>query len=494
MPKDLRVNSGDGSVITPSGKTIHVDEVVFARGFVFVASDEGFRPAGVPESWQEIRLPGWAGWYDPRLLVTRASWGGAEVIALGFILDLDGPLAPPTAVVKKLAKGLHQSREEFFALVSRLAGRYLLIDVSQHGTFVQSDAVALRSLYSAPDHRVFGSHQNLVATTAGIRTVSEFGRASWWHENNARTYPGYYTHWEGVFLVPANHQLTLREMLITRVPLPSIEELSVVEACDRLEADFEVQIRLLAGLQNPVVSLTAGADSRVTVAATRELQKEFRYYTYGLTYSKRRKAVEIDLKDSQRVAKAAQVQRYDQFLIDGPLEAGALKNLLSANSPRSSNLNVSARYLDEFSSSEILLRSNTFEIATGSYQRLYGYRTADAEILSNIHVFQKDYTSNTLRALDEYWSSSKLGEVVGYDPLDLYYMEIRMGSWLNQVIHESDPSVDSHILVNSRSILAYLLSVNLEDRIASRVYKEYVSRKCRALTLLPVNGQPYFEL
>jgi hypothetical protein len=79
----------------------------------------------------------------------------------------------------------------------------------------------------------------------------------------------------------------------------------------------------------------------------------------------------------------------------------------------------------------------------------------------------------------------------GYDPLDIFYWENRMGVWMAPILHESDIAHDTHILLNSRQVLETLLGVGSSEREANAVFMEIIRIRWPELFEVPINGVTY---
>lgn len=465
----------------------------YARGYVAIKASEreSLQNASeeIPKHWVSKSFAGWIVWFDPRLEMTSVEEGENAVLFLGHAIDLDDKTDDCELIVRKLVASSASSTTKFQDELDRLNGRFLVIIKQGDSLRCQSDASSLRSVYFSAEKAIIASHQNIVAKASGSEERSVYGTAKWWRENRAVTYPAFQTCWKTVRYLLPNHQLDLQNMVVERVFLPPPESASIKDIVERLDADFSTQLEILVKTKNPVVSLTAGQDSRVTLAATRAFADRLNYFTYGLVYSKRQRAVQIDLEASAEIARIAGVEKsYKQLIIDGPLEEGPIRDILAQNSPRHSNLNVAARYLFEYPDTDYHIRSSMNEVASARYRGSYEGIVPGVEDFSDLFTFKRGYSIETADAMREYLEVSEPDKQSGYDAFDLYYWEIRMGSWLGNILHESDCAFDTHILVNSRSIYRYLLAPSLEDRKNHAVYNQYIREKWFDISTIPING------
>ncbi|MGP9607491.1 hypothetical protein [Glutamicibacter sp. AOP33-2CA-4] len=477
----LRIEYTEPAKVPTSGKYEHL---LFARGYLLTD-----QPHKLPvPHWSQTTVAGKFLSYDTRIGLAHAEDENVSVTLLGHAIHIRDDTADMESIVSKLYKALLISRSSYLSELDYLSGRYAVIDSGPEGTWIQSDAVALRSIYWHKGMRTVSSHQNLVAEAVGGLSESVFASPKWKKTNKAFSYPGSETHWEGVNFLNANHELDLSSYEASRIEMPAPRDLTLDEAVSEVLAMMRLQLKHLLRYNTPVVSLTAGQDSRTTLAVLRPNKNDFSYFTYALNYSRRQRAVKLDSNDSVRIAREMGLERHLLMNIEGPLEDHALNKVMQRNSPRSSNRNVAARYLAEFTNDSMHIRSSFNEVGIAAYRTKYAPAEITAAMLSDILTFGTGYTSETLEATQRYIDSSNLLNIRGYDPLDLYYWELRMGSWLGNISHESDIAIDTHILINSRFLVRTILSAPLEDRAKGNVYHRLIQMTWPELYKVPVNS------
>lgn len=461
------------------------EHLLFARGWYITEGDPSF----LPDWWRSLDLGGRQLVWDSRLECVVSESGSSMVVMLGHAIDLRKNTSNLASIAATLHATRLESRAAYFNALAWLTGRYVVIDRCDGDMFLQSDAVGMRSVFYSAARRIVGSHQNLVKEIAGINRLSYFGSTSWRASNKAAVcYPGNETSWQGVKFLNANHEINLDTFEIRRVPLDEPEALSIEEVADTVLRLIRRQIPHLVKTQKPIVSLTAGQDSRTTLASLGGAKNEFQYFTYALKYSTRRRAVQLDVDDSRRLAGLAGLEHWTLLNLEGPLEDESLEAVLERNSIKKSNRNVAGAYLHTFPETAMHVRSSFNEIGVAAYRTKYGHHGARAEVFADILTFEKGYSKETLDACSAYIESTGMLEVPGYDPFDLWYWEIRMGSWLGTILHESDIAFDTHILMGSREIVRILQSAPLKERGAIKTYDALITKAWPELYEVPVNG------
>lgn len=459
------------------------ESLLFARGYLL-----SMEPSPLPVAhWARLNFRGMHLAYDPRVGISTAESESYAVALLGHAIHVREDTSDLRIIVARLHDALAVSRKSFLDELDKLSGRYVVLESGREGTWIQSDAVALRSIFWNESNRSVSSHQNLLGEIGGLAT-SIFGSKTWKRANKSFSYPGNKSHWDGVKFLNANHQLNLETFQASRVPMKAPEPTSLDDVASDTLQMMRMQLKHLLKYENPLVSLTAGQDSRTTLAALRPNKNDFQYFTYALNYSRRLRAVKMDAGDSARIARDMGLKQHIIMNIEGPLQDAPLNEIMQRNSPRSSNRNVAARYLKEFPQSQMHIRSSFNEVGIATYRAKYAPSEVNPEVLSNILTYGTGYSQDTVAATAEYMDESGILNVDGYDPLDLYYWEVRMGSWLGNISHESDIAFDTHILINSREMVRTILSAPLAERAKGNVYHRLIEIAWPELYSIPVNS------
>lgn len=459
------------------------EHIKYARGYLVTRA-----PHAVPVAhWRTRKVGAWHVSWDSRLALHHASGENREVVVIGHPIALRCGQSDER-VVESLLSSWEVSRERLDDELEWLAGRYVIIGLSSVGGFVQSDASGLLSAYYSPSDRAVGSHQNLVAEHMAQAQLSEFSSPEWLRATRAFTYPGTRTRWIGLSLLTANTELTLPDFQVRRVGPRPVEPRTAREAAELALDLMRVQLpHLYRGTRGPMVSLTAGLDSRITLAALRDVVEDSVFFTYQVGYGNNTAASRSDVATARELADRFRLD-HQTFFIRESLPAGRMKFVLTQNSPLTHNRALARLYRRVLPMDRLHVRSNLYEIARGYYYQIE--RPApDTALFTHLLTHGKSADAAVIRAFDEFADVTGILDVEGYDALDLFYWEIRMSSWLNRIMLESDIAHDTHVLVNSRAILQGLLSVPLADRVRARAFDHMVDLAWPELYQVPVNGQ-----
>jgi hypothetical protein len=231
------------------------------------------------------RLPGWqrisvAGQSKltahPDLGCTQVADAGREITLIGHVLDPDAPDATNTDILRALLQQF-TSRDSLIRATDRFGGRWLLIATSADESFLFHDAMGLRqAFYTDP------------AETGGLWVLSQAGIAGevlslapdalainymdtqTFRRTSESRFPAAASTFKGLRHLLPNHWLDLRTGTSQRYwPSQPLQALSPEVAEDRLLALLSGQIRAAAARFDVALSLTAGIDSRLVLAAAR---------------------------------------------------------------------------------------------------------------------------------------------------------------------------------------------------------------------------------
>lgn len=462
--------------------------LLYARGYYL--TDKGVPELG--SHWMSAPLGSFTLGWDSRNPVCITSGNGYQIAVVGRCYDLGLSTGDAQAIGRNLLQALAVGMTAFNQAVYNLAGRFVLVARTPSGIFLETDATGMKAGYYSTGGGVVASHSRLAASLAGTTDPSPFGGGGWFGRTKAFSYPGRCTEYAAVRILTPNTRLSVESGNIERVyPLKEAVSLRADEAAAQILPLMREQLRWLTSIGQPQISLTAGLDSRVTLAASRPYHEACLYFSYATAKGNSIQTTREDLEFASRIAA-------DKGLLHQQVEAPEeipveIEAIMADNSKRVHARSVAYAYRNQLPTDAIHIRSNIYEIGRAYYQ--YGSRrelpqlttTRMAELLAKKGGPPAD---SVVAAFDD-WAGTTLFDSIpaGYDAYDLYYWEIRMGSWMQAVLLESDIAHDTYTLVNSRRILDLFLAVNLPHRISGSTMYHIIHAAWPELLELPVNGR-----
>lgn len=222
----------------------------------------------------------------PDLACTRVTEGTQELTLVGHMLDPQTPAATNEEILGQLLRRF-SSRTALIEATSGYGGRWLLVASHGREKFLFNDALGLRQVFYT-DPRETGvlwamSQPGIAADMLGLpvdpQAVAFMGSHAFRSHPEYR-WPGVATPFHGLRHLLPNHWLDLETGTSQRywpaVPLP---RLTPEFAIERLAVLLPGMIRAAAARFDLALSLTAGLDSRLLLAAARELTNQLTFVT-----------------------------------------------------------------------------------------------------------------------------------------------------------------------------------------------------------------------
>lgn len=453
------------------------DHLVYSRGFLISDSN----PVGLPAHWSSESLGRWTFHYDP---ATPMSVMGGTLL-FGHAVDLGAAISDLSTIAAAVDGKPLSDLQEY---LDQLSGRYLVVKSDGERLKIQQDATGMRAVYytEAMYPFVAGSHQGLVAMQ--VNAPQGYFGGSFLRDNNVQTHPGRKTQNVGVVRQLPNTELDSISRRTERIfPRVSVEPCTAAEATDVIIETANIQ---LGAIEQPLMSsLSAGLDSRVTLALLKNAIKDTKFFTYVIADKPLNTGNQHDLSGATDLATRFGLDHETLFVSTNMDDA--FESMMHKNAPFSHSRSIAKAYLDYLPHDALHIRSNVFEIGRCYYRNIGMIpNKLSAHSMRYITANGKSLDLPTYDAFEEYRIMTNLDAAVdlGYDELDVFYWEYRMGSWMTSVYHESDVAHDTHTLINSRLVLKKLLGVPLEDRLTGAAFRGTIAKSWPELLEVPVNG------
>lgn len=469
--------------------------LAYVRGFLLGVSGM----ESVPAHFWSRRLPnGYLLYHHPDLPIHQHTTGSTSALLLGCAVDLRDGVQPAPAAA--LSAALATSEEKFLDLLDWFSGRYVVIAISGGKTRLFHDATGMMSIFYSTNAPVAGSHARLVAEAIGehpsaVELAVREGafRAKW-------GYPGGSTPYGDVLMLSPNTRLQFPDQTVLRYyPRRNLLPCSVEEAAERTGLLMERHVDRLMETGTPVLmTLTAGGDTRASLAAAHRYLDRIRFYTY------RRTDEWLDHRDAEIASRISDLLKLDHFIIDfrqlnDDIWKGfkvtweiLQKNTHYAHIPGMNHLYLHLLGYDRY----VNIRSSVIAVGCAYYRksRKIAYPPpAGPEALAEIYKLNS-YRNRRLptaveEAFKEYWSVNQWNRLqdFNHDPFDLLYWEFRMGAWHSQCIAGSDIAFNTHDLTNARTILDSLMSVPLEARKVKAINRWIIRTRLPVLDEIRIN-------
>ena len=442
---------------------------LFARGYVVSKQS-----VWAPDGWRSTTFADFNVAHDPRL----QAHAGAGLLVLGLIYDVRDAGRTALDCVALLSSELARSTAEFVDMLSFMSGRYVILFQADAATHLLADATGMKAAFYGGGF--VASHIRLAAVQFDAREiprgVGAFG------------FPGLRTPFEGVRILTPNARLNLHTMAASRYwPTQPVARRSMEECVGQLSTWLRASAEHLAE-HRPLLSLTAGVDSRTTLAAFRGLP--FKSFTYRLSEGNPNNPHDVPTTQALKERLG-----FDHLMLEGStaLISPEFDQVLGLNLVRRHTVQMSHFYYTTFHSGDYLhVRSNLGEVGRRFYK---AERRGDP--LETPEQLQRHWLKGKVVDDPEMLTAFReFAEVTGIlntpmSPYTLFYWEHRMGGWHGQVAAESDPAFDSVSIFNCRAILCTLLAVSDAEQESAELFLRTIERLWPELAEFPINGHAF---
>lgn len=417
--------------------------------------------------------------YSENLKWKQAEKNDCKLLLIGIAINIFDSTLNEAVIANHLLQEWKESKIKFYESLDDLSGSFLvLVFEKDKGVSVFTDACGTYSVFYSNSPRDFclSSHPRLVSKCIGTET-SDFQR--YWSSHSAfsaggKYYPANLTEFESVLQLTPNTYVSSTERLPVRYfPRKSLEvNLSYKGIVDLISTALKAQLKNITERFTVTMSLSGGLDSRISLAASKEVKSSIEYFTYSIRGNK---YLKTDMDIAQRLAKELSFDHTEIRIKTGDVISQRVKLQRELDSPgNAANNDLTQAYFDQFGSNpeRVHIRSNLMEIARAYY-------------LSNPANSRNAYTPRKISGLFRGKTRDELAPVFdkflrdvqfhktagkGYHYSDLFYWEHRMGVFVANVAKRERPIHETVMLFNNRKILNAALSLDIDDRISAKLF------------------------
>ncbi len=357
----------------------------------------------------------------PDLSVCARSDEDRQLLCIGELFDADHP----ELTNEDVANRLFERFSNFAALeaaTATLGGRWSLIARDKSGIRIYPDATGSVPIHYAEidGHLWVSSLPSIIAMECGLELddalIAEFRRTpagDWW-PGALTSYPEVRHSWPNFYL-DVEHKRPSRFW-----PLESVAPVDVESAARTMARMLDGLLRAAARRFQLYLALTGGYDSRTLLAVAKPLHREIQTYTMAYPGVP---SFDIDTchKLTRRFSIPYSVERCDEppedFLagFDG-LASHMVTGLGRLNAYSYRRFAPPDAFFVEGTASEIV---RSYFLSVRNKERI-----VQASALASVCGFE---SKRAEEAIDEWLS--QIPTTLGFDPVDLFYWEQRVGNW-----------------------------------------------------------------
>lgn len=407
------------------------------------------------------------------------------ISCIGIVIDPINHLINSEQILKNCIHFLHESQDRFWDYIDTLGGRFIFILKTDKQTIVFQDAVGTRSLhyYNSETQRMrilISSHSELIAEIKALTVDEETNRFlndKKFRNDKDRYYPGLFTPYKDILALTPNTYLNINTNKIKRFfPRKSWSSEQHLFSTDTLSLLLENQLKLLNEHYDLAISLTGGLDSRLTLAASKEIKHSIYYYT--MIYGSNHKSSIEDARVAKELAGTFHLDhhilRYDQ-----PADPDFIKVFKKNTSGISSDYRakIAETLYHTYPQNRLHIKSNIVDMSKAHYRTRFAFLPNKC----NVNVFSKLYNGYSNmeyvnKSMQSYIDRTHLDKqrLYDYDLYDLFYWEHRQGKWQSLCLYEWDIVQDTAIIYNNRSVLKPFLFQSTEDKKNGNLHKKLI--------------------
>ncbi len=239
------------------------------------------------EGWQRIAIDNRTKLtVHPDLITTQVSDKEKSLTLIGCLLDPDDPAASNVDILGKLLPGF-SSVSELVKSTGRFGGRWIIIATSGEERFLFNDALGLRQVFytnPADTGSLWAMSQpGIGAEVLALKpdeAATAFMESPAFRSNPEYRWPGEASPFQGLKHLLPNHWLDLETGTSHRYwPMEPLARVEPEAAIERLSVLFSGTIRAAAQRFELALGITAGIDSRLVLAAARDMRDKLSFVT-----------------------------------------------------------------------------------------------------------------------------------------------------------------------------------------------------------------------
>jgi hypothetical protein len=451
------------------------------------------------------RLPGWKKYRinhilsltaHPELNVEQVEKNGKSITLIGFILDPDHPHASNEDILNDIIDKIadqykpHESTNTY-------GGRWILIVNNDKQTILFNDAAGLRQVFYTNDKiadnfwcasqpGMLGDLFNLRISQAAVEYIDSYE----FRNNPEFRFPGYSSPFREINHLLPNHLLNLETRACHRYwPDRPLDSLSPERAAKTIEKILCNLMQSASARFDLALSLTAGMDSRIVMAASRDLIDKVSIMTV------RQFGKPDDYMDVSVPAQLLSKLKLEHHVVKSSLLMDKeFVRIFNNNTalPHAAYAPDAHAIIDFYGHSRVAVTGSASEIGRTSFKK-------QIQKPENARVTAEDLAKLQKMGLqpfviDSYnqWLSG-LGPIYNVHPLDLFEWEQGHGNWLAMCQLEFDIAwQDIFTPYNCRKLLETMLSVKNEYRESPdyKLHKLLISNLWPELLEVPINPGP----
>ena len=426
---------------------------------------------------------------------------------LGHLVSLNCEVTDHQKITNYIFTKLAQSLDDFFDELDNCCGRFICFYSLGDAVHVLNDATGMKSVYYASSpYPAVASHSFILHNYLEKEPSKEC--KNFLDNAKPKTYnmsflPGHASIYDDIRVLVPNNQLNLKSgklyRYFPRQELHPLSSIGVVDTASRYFTELMEKFNRISPLH---VSLSAGLDSRLTTAATRNIQDQLTYFTY---VRKGEKVNYVDAIIAERLSERHNLKHENHFFNYEITKSehedsnySLFKRIVNKCIDFEHFIPLAYDYYKTYPENRLHVRSNIGKICRARYYKptFDQITNKNNSYLTKLVKIYNRWTNAvdhlfSYKEFERYIAETNLfNQTHGYDLPSLYYWEHLMPTWHGSLLLESDISHDTVCLYNCRSVLCTFLAAPFEDQISSNSMLNVIRNLWPELLDEPINP-PY---
>lgn len=427
----------------------------------------------------------------PDLEVSNFQFEGTTIILLGYILDPFNPSLNNQEIVNSIAEKISVA-DDIFQYLDTKCGRFAFIVKINDELRIFNDAAGYRQIFYYTDdtNNIWcASQSSIIAEEFGISIDQDIEYDLFKLsiiKSDGRWFPGNITLYKDIYHLTPNHYLDLNSKEVKRYwPVKNLEIISTEQAAECSSRILQGAFESAAKRYNLALTVTAGYDTRVLLAACKMFKEKIHYltHTHG-NLDESGPDIQVPRKLLEQFGLRHHVVHHSDK-VDEDFQKIFRRNVAGAKDLHEKNAFAFLKYFENIGSEMVVAQGEAGGLGKRFY-RLPPFIKVDEKTLATVVGMRGSRTAE--RAIGEWLASANKGVAYGIHILDLLYWEMRLGNWSTIAVSSYDVVFESFIPFNCRKIMEYLISVDIKNRLSKKsTHLCMIDQMWPALLELPLN-------
>lgn len=382
-----------------------------------------------------------------------------KVLVIGYVINADDPQLNQREMCMGLLSSLDHNNSNIGDLTYYWGGRYVIVVFDNNDTVILTDTCGMRSAYyyngflSSQARYIAEIIDEVVDSDANnyiLKAIKADKEYAW---------PLDRTNYKSIRRLLPNHMVRTGhiERIIVNQNSQNLTEDKLTQEVIRL---LQNAVKSAASLKPLAITLTAGWDSRIVMAAALPNIDKYQFVTLQYNH------IPESYMDIQIPLSLCKTYKAKHNLLKCSQENHNFYHEYMEHSENGHKywVQMTQSIMDYGYENYLWTKGACNEIGRYSSGRLYNWQV-NGKILSKLYGIVTDPFSCS--AIKEWLPGAKeYSKITGYSVLDLFYWEHRLGSWLSECLNEADVVGDTFSPFNIRAYFDIVKKVPSSNRIA----------------------------